>query len=173
MNSDLTQIIHVLCRDLPAASRLHHIAVASGYRESGISISALGTPQEKVLVAVRTTAIGIQIPLACYEEETRTVKPFGLTRSYLVHIIRIINDKFQDNDLRKQRLFASLQETFTNQPSEVFKESKEERRTRKRLEGLKLQAMGRKVHGDNSHERSTQETDTLYDDVPLDQLITK
>ena len=119
--------MHVLCRDISVASRLLHIAVAVGYRESGISVSAVGTPQEKVLAAIRTTAIRADVPLASYDEENQTIRPFGLTRAYLLSLLHIINDKFEENELRKQRLFRSLKEVHVQQTT-TASETKDQRK---------------------------------------------
>jgi tRNA wybutosine-synthesizing protein 3 len=110
------QIIHVLCRDLKAASNLLHVAVGAGYRESGISVSALESVQEKVLVAVRTTAIRAEVPLASYSKPHHGVVPFnGVSHAFLACMIHIINDKFEENERRKQKLFLSLKQSFEKQ----------------------------------------------------------
>jgi len=127
-----------LCRDIPAACRLLQLATISGYRESGISISSPGTAQEKVLVAIRTSAIRLDIPLAAYNTPKRSIIPFGLTKEYLTSLLKLVNEKFADNESRKIALFAALQADF-GKGNELPKESKEERRARKRMEGLKLQ----------------------------------
>src|SRR5271155_591261 len=97
---------------MAAASLLLHAAAASGYRESGISVSALGSQQEKVLIAIRTTAIRLDVPLAAYHGDTRTVRPLGLTHAYLVSLFNLINDRFNENEKRKQDLFNLVQQTF-------------------------------------------------------------
>jgi tRNA(Phe) wybutosine-synthesizing methylase Tyw3 len=103
-----------------------------------LSISAAGTPQEKIIAAIRTTAIRLDVPLASFDTITRTVRPFGLNHAYLITLINLVNEKFHENEIRKQKLFNSLQELFSLQGSVV--ETKEERRVRKRMEGLQLQA---------------------------------
>lgn len=162
--------MHVLCRDVPAASRLLHIATASGYRESGISISAIGTPQEKVLIAIRTTAIRTDIPLASYDGDTRTVRPFGLTRGYFVNLINLLNDKFSENDLRKQNLFTSLQGSLNTPQSTATNETKDQRRRRKREEGLRLQSA--KSQNDVLQDTRSGGKDVLNDSTSLDHLAT-
>jgi tRNA wybutosine-synthesizing protein 3 len=136
----LTQIIHVLCRDISSACTLLGVATQSGYRESGMSISASGTPQEKILVGIRTTAIRVDIPIAVYDD--RVVRPLGLTRGYLNWLFHFLDDKFQENERRKQALFISVQNQFTKTAPAV--ESKDDRRIRKRMEGLKLQAQSKR-----------------------------
>ena len=161
--------MHVLCRDVQAASRLLHIATAAGYRESGISVSSVGTPQEKVLVAVRTTAIRADVPLASYDGEYQSIRPFGLTREYFLNLIQIINDKFEKNELRKQKLLTLLNEVHAQQTT-TPSETKDQRRARKREEGLKLQATKSKIQHDTTH--NEREGDAILDDMSLDYSVT-
>ena len=161
--------MHVLCRDVHGASRLLHIATAAGYRESGISVSAVGTPQEKALVAIRTTAIRADVPLASYDGENQTIRPFGLTREYLLILLQIINDKFEENEQRKQRLLGSLNEVQAQQTT-TASETKDQRRTRKREEGLKLQAAKSEIPHNTT--RNEGEGDDILDDTSLDHLLT-
>ena len=161
--------MHVLCRDVSAASRLLHEAVACGYRESGISTSSLGTPHEKVLVAIRTTAIRADIPLATYDIE---IRPLGLTREYLVNLITIINEKFVENNLRRQNLEDNLRRLFDTHETHFPHETKEERRNRKRLEGLQTQAARKDNPTELIENNESPGLDILSDDVHLDQLIT-
>jgi tRNA wybutosine-synthesizing protein 3 len=164
--------VHVLCRDISAASRLLHIAVSCGYRESGFSISALGSPQEKVLVAIRTNAIRAEIPLASYDQEASEIRPFGLTCEYLVNLISIMNEKFAENNSRKQRLQDYLRPLFGTQEIKSLNETKEERRNRKRLEGLRTQAAKKDNQTEIIEPNMSRELDVFSDDVHLDQLIT-
>jgi tRNA(Phe) wybutosine-synthesizing methylase Tyw3 len=140
---------------------LLNIATVSGYRESGISISSTSTPQEKVLVAIRTTAIRLDIPLAYYDENNRTIRLLGLTRGYLCNLFGLVNDKFQENEERKQSLIEALQKSFTSPKVESTQDTKEERRIEKRLEGLRKQAAGKQVNN---------VTTTMDTDMDLDLL---
>jgi tRNA wybutosine-synthesizing protein 3 len=164
--------MHILCRDLSAASRLLHLATASGYRESGISISALGTPQEKVLAAIRTTAIRLDVPLACYFGENGAIRPFGLTREYLVNLFNLINNKFEENELRKLKLFKSLQDSFSIPQSASSNETKDQRRVRKREDGLKLQTAKNQMPHNKMSDQESGAKDVLDDNMSLDHLAT-
>jgi tRNA(Phe) wybutosine-synthesizing methylase Tyw3 len=144
------------------------MAVASGYRETGVSISALDSQQEKVLVAIRTTAIRMEVPLASYNEEISTVSPFGLTSSFLVSLIKIINCKFDENERRKQKLLQSLQQFFQKQCNQEVKETKQERWERMRAEGLKSKEVATRHHFPPSTE--TGEAPSEDEDMHLDQL---
>jgi tRNA(Phe) wybutosine-synthesizing methylase Tyw3 len=134
------KILHVLCRKIEAAITLLNVATSSGYRESGISISGLNTAQEKVIVAVRTTSFRLDVPLASYDEQSQLIRPFGFSRDNLASLIFQIDEMFRANTDRKDRLVHSLREAFQSQILQVGLETKEERRARKRIEGMHLQA---------------------------------
>jgi len=138
--------MHVLCRNISAASKLLHIAVTCGFRESGISVSGLESPHEKVLVAIRTTAIRAEIPLAFYDSDNFAIRPLNFTREYLMNVIAIINEKFAENNLRKEKLRDQLRSLFSTQKPLLPNETKEERRNRKRMEGLQIQAEHKDCH---------------------------
>jgi tRNA wybutosine-synthesizing protein 3 len=53
-------ILHILCRDIDSARTLYALAMGCGFRESGLSI---GT--KKIILAIRTTAFGLELPIAC------------------------------------------------------------------------------------------------------------
>jgi len=165
-------IVHVLCRDIPAATRLLNIATTTGYRESGISISSVSTPQEKVLVAIRTTAIRLDIPLASYNAETQIIHPLDLSQEYLIFLLKLVNDTFHENELRKQNLLETLRKSFTTSKVESTSETKEERRIKKRQEGLKRQAACNQAN-DNTAQRDIDHFLDVLDNTPsLDQLTT-
>jgi len=165
--------MHVVCRDISAASGLLHLATSAGYRESGISISAVATPQEKVLAAIRTTAIRVDVPLASCVGENQTIRPFGLTREYLVNLLKIINDKFEENEQRKKKLLASLKEAHAQHTS-TASETKDQRKARKREEGLRLQAAKSEIHRITTQHtmHNEGEQDDILDDMSLDHFVT-
>jgi tRNA(Phe) wybutosine-synthesizing methylase Tyw3 len=94
---------------MTAASHLLRAATSTGYRESGMSISGHATPQEKIMVAIRTTSLHLDIPLASYDSETSTVMLLGLTATYLGNLLNLANIKFKENEQRKDSLIAALQ----------------------------------------------------------------
>lgn len=53
-------ILHVLCRNIETARTLYAVVMGCGFRESGLSI---GT--KKIILAIRTTAFGLELPIAC------------------------------------------------------------------------------------------------------------
>lgn len=91
-------IIHVLCKDLSAAHKLHQLAFSCGYRESGIGIG------KKIMVAIRTTAFSLEVPLLL--EAKNLVTNEGL--KVLVHEC---NDRLIRNFSRIQRLLDALKKS--------------------------------------------------------------
>ena len=78
-------ILHVECRDISAAKRMHQTAIASGFRNSGISISAA----DRMIVAVRST---IKMDIPCIVNGTLLV-----TREQMEIWVTVANDKMQKN----------------------------------------------------------------------------
>jgi hypothetical protein len=143
-------------------------ATSVGYRESGLSISGAATPREKIIVAIRTTAIRLDIPLASCDTNS-IIRPFGLTGEYLETLFILVNDKFDENEARKQSLLASLRRAFVSHQTQAVlqqipSETKDQRRIRKRIEGLKLQETSSRV------KENTNEDDEDPDDI-LDGLL--
>ena len=149
---------------------LLHIATASGYRESGIAISAVATPQEKILVAFRTTAIRLDIPLGAYDEQSRHLSLFGLGVEYLRSLLKLVNIKFRENESRKDNLFKALQQSFNTTVLHRPAETKEERRTRKREEGIKLQRRKNQIQTTNYDQNEN--IDALDSYLGLDSIAT-
>jgi len=128
-----------------------------------MSISGHATPQEKIIVAIRTTSFRIDIPLASYNSESGTVKPLGFDNNYLFTLLKLANLKFHENEQRKDSLMTALQ-SLTEPQAEEVKETKEERRLRKREEGLRLQASSKAIKGNYSTGEGIRYGDTLDDD---------
>ena len=164
--------MHVLCRDLAAASRLLHLAIASGYRESGISFSGLGTTSEKVLIAIRTTAVRVDVPLASYDGETRTIRPFGSSEGYLINLPRILNEKFDQNESRKAKLFQSLQQLLIPKSSAAVEETPDEPKTRTRKHGRKFHVAKNRAKKGFMNEVKIPEKNVLDHNIPLDTTVT-
>ena len=135
-----------------------------------MSISTPATPQEKILVAIRTSAIRLDIPLGSFDVDNQTVRPFGLAKVYLANLLRMVNEKFCENERRKHALFTSLENAF-EKPKCSTPETKEERRARKRAEGLSLQKNAglEKIKTSNFNRDHNY---TFGSTIPLDQLTT-
>jgi tRNA(Phe) wybutosine-synthesizing methylase Tyw3 len=154
----------VLCRNITAASSLLHIAIASGYRESGIALSGVATAQEKIIVAIRTNAVRLDVPLGDYNPQTGYIHLFGLGAEYLNSLLKLVNVKFGENESRKENLVKALQHKFKATESQSPAETKEERRRRKREEGLRLQGLKNQKQVTYYEKRNI---DALDDDLPL------
>jgi hypothetical protein len=128
-----------------------------------MSISGHATPQEKIIVAIRTTSFRLDIPLASYNSESSTINPLGLESNYLRTLLNLANLKFKENEQRKESLLTALQYLKEKQ-YETTKETKEERRIRKQKEGLKVQASTKAIKGSYSTGEGIRYGDTLDDD---------
>jgi len=83
-----------------------------------------------------------------------------------------MNEKFAENNSRKQKLQDHLRSLFSTQEFNSLNETKEQRRNRKRLEGLETQASKKDNQPELIEPNKSPELDILSDDVHLDQLIT-
>jgi len=83
-----------------------------------------------------------------------------------------MNEKFAENNSRKQKLQDHLRSLFITQEFNSLNETKEQRRNRKRLEGLETQASKKDNQPELIEPNKSPELDILSDDVHLDQLIT-
>ena len=106
-------ILHVQCRDTDAAKRLLQVAKRANYHESGIVLSESG----KVMLAIRTTSYGLEMPLALTRNDGAStiteVDPSAacdLTRlvsdEFLAFAVGHANDKFASTQERLAALEA-------------------------------------------------------------------
>jgi tRNA G37 N-methylase Trm5/tRNA(Phe) wybutosine-synthesizing methylase Tyw3 len=93
-------LMHILCRDVASARRLHAIAMTCGFRESGISLSP-----KKVMLAIRSTAFSLEFPIA-----SRGELIIGL-RALTVGV-REANRRILANFARSDRLLAAIKDEF-------------------------------------------------------------
>ncbi|KAF7650253.1 hypothetical protein LDENG_00128580 [Lucifuga dentata] len=90
-------VLHVQCRRLQDAQLLHSVAVNSGFRNSGITISKTG----KIIMAVRSTH-GLEAPLT---HQGRLL----VGHEYIDFLIQLANQKMEENLRRIQRFYQNLQ----------------------------------------------------------------
>lgn len=90
-------IMHVQCRDVAAAKRLLQVALRAGYRESGLVLSE----SSKVMLAIRTTANCLEIPLAADGAQL-------VPDAYLAWVVDHANAKFSANAERLDGLHATF-----------------------------------------------------------------
>ncbi|SCU83085.1 LADA_0C09538g1_1 [Lachancea dasiensis] len=124
-------ILHVKCRSFHIASQLFNTAMSCGFRESGIGSNNI--------VAVRIN-IKLDVPIGYLDQETRELR-FFVSPAYIKLIDEMTLAKYNENARKMQELLKKIdsqvitiseQGSVDKQPAE----SKEERRQRKRREGL-------------------------------------
>jgi tRNA wybutosine-synthesizing protein 3 len=93
-------LLHVICRDLDSARILHGIAMSSGFRESGLSISP-----KKIMLAIRTTAYCLEFPIARGNE-------FIIDQRALRIGVDEANKKIRSNFARLDRLLNRMKDSF-------------------------------------------------------------
>ncbi|XP_062013510.1 tRNA wybutosine-synthesizing protein 2/3/4 [Rosa rugosa] len=89
-------IIAVECRDVAAAQVLVSKAIASGFRESGITSS-----NKRVIIAIRCS-IRLEVPLGSSRE-------IMVSREYLRFLVGVANEKFEANRKRTEAFLEALQ----------------------------------------------------------------
>lgn len=97
-------IMHVVCRDLDSAKELLQWGIACGFRESGVVLG-----NKKIMCAIRTTANGLEIPIA------HTAKELFVSDHYLKWIVGIANDKFVANKRKTDQLLEAFKVKFHSQ----------------------------------------------------------
>ncbi|ETV77774.1 hypothetical protein, variant [Aphanomyces astaci] len=89
-------IMHVQCRDEESAKALLQVGLACGFRESGVVLG-----NKRTMVAIRTTANAMEIPIALQGQ-------LMVTDAYLRWILDIANQKFHANRSKTDKLFAAM-----------------------------------------------------------------
>jgi len=94
-------ILHVQCRDLEAAKRLHTLSLEAGYRNSGLTLGKSG----KITLAVRSTH-GLEVPLTDPEGNLL------VDRRYIDFVVGEANRKLGENEVKfrsfESKVFSSL-----------------------------------------------------------------
>ncbi|SCU90272.1 LANO_0D08174g1_1 [Lachancea nothofagi CBS 11611] len=122
-------ILHVKCRDFQSASKLFNTAMSCGFRESGIGSNNI--------VALRVN-IKLDVPIGFMDDSTGQLV-FFVTQNYINIINEMTLTKYTENSKKMQELYEKieLQIVTSKEPaSDKQVETKEERRVRKRKEGL-------------------------------------
>ncbi|XP_070831139.1 tRNA wybutosine-synthesizing protein 3 homolog [Chaetodon trifascialis] len=90
-------VLHVQCRRLEDAQLMHSVAINSGFRNSGLTVSKTG----KIITAVRSTH-GLEVPLT---NEGRLL----VEHEYIRFLTQIANQKMEENLRRIHRFYQNLQ----------------------------------------------------------------
>ncbi|XP_035580191.1 LOW QUALITY PROTEIN: tRNA wybutosine-synthesizing protein 3 homolog [Zalophus californianus] len=119
-------VLHVQCRQLQDAQILHSVAIDSGFRNSGITVGKRG----KTMLAIRSTH-GLEVPLSHKGK-------LMVTEEYIDFLLKIANQKMEENKKRIERLYNCLQhalekENITNaRPKRKSKTKNKSSYTRKK-----------------------------------------
>uniref|UniRef100_T2MBD8 tRNA wybutosine-synthesizing protein 3 homolog n=1 Tax=Hydra vulgaris TaxID=6087 RepID=T2MBD8_HYDVU len=93
-------ILHLQCRNLEQAQNMLAIALACGYRNSGLVIGK----KKKIMLAVRQSH-GLEVPLVFNDK----VK---VSNEYIHQLVLAANIKMDENFLRIKKFFENLKEEF-------------------------------------------------------------
>ncbi|XP_071760725.1 tRNA wybutosine-synthesizing protein 3 homolog isoform X1 [Centroberyx gerrardi] len=94
-------VLHVQCRRLEDAQLMHSVAVNSGFRNSGLTVSKTG----KIITAVRSTH-GLEVPLS---RQGRLL----VEQDYIHFLVQVANQKMEENLRRIQRFHQNLQSALS------------------------------------------------------------
>lgn len=96
-------VLHVQCREIEDARKMHAAAVSSGFRNSGITLGKSG----KVMMAVRSTH-GLEAPLS-------NCGKMLVSEEYVDYLVELANNKLEENFGRIQRFFTNFKMTLEEQ----------------------------------------------------------
>lgn len=131
---------------------LHHArpllsaAINSGFRESGVqSLKNLDDPEACPMLAVRTAGLGLEAVIARVAKDADGEPDcfqYLVTEDYATMLLKISNERFEANKQRIEKFRAFLREAMALEAKKTRQdggwESPEERRQRKRKEGLRV-----------------------------------
>lgn len=171
-------ILHIQCASLAHARPLLSAAINAGFRESGVqSLRILDDPEAGVMLAVRTAGLTFETVVGCLGEQglQRMV-----TEDYLAMCAEVVNQRFRWNSERKERLTKEIKMAMQRQVAEETRihawEDKDERRRRKREQGLLRQKqlitaleLDLEEDGDNTSERR-QSNGNTEESIDLEKL---
>lgn len=116
-------VLHVQCRNMTEAQKVHRAALESGFRNSGLSVSRAG----KVVSAVRSTH-GLEVPLT--DDDGSDL----VTKEYVEFVVRKSNSKLIENLERIRKFEDKLREVQVCvkdesivKPKEVYRNKKKKR----------------------------------------------
>ncbi|XP_031734535.1 tRNA wybutosine-synthesizing protein 3 homolog [Anarrhichthys ocellatus] len=96
-------VLHVQCLRLDDAQLMHSVAINSGFRNSGLTVSKTG----KIITAVRSTHC-LEVPLS---HEGKLL----VEHEYIHFLTRIANQKMEENLRRIHRFYQNLQSALTTE----------------------------------------------------------
>ncbi|GFR91356.1 tRNA wybutosine-synthesizing protein 3 homolog [Elysia marginata] len=146
-------VMHVQCQTLEDARQMHQLAVASGFRNSGITVGGKG----KIITAVRSTH-SLEVPLS--SKGQLLVSP-----QHLDYLVDSANRKMEENSLRINRFEANLQHLSSDKPEHKSGTSKQHRKSAKHEE------TSTKPDKSSPQESETKDTKDFYTSDSLSLFI--
>lgn len=157
-------ILHVFAASLHDARPLLAAAINAGFRESGVqSLKALEDEEAGAMIGIRTaglvfeTIIGVVVPNEEGQEKMQAI----VSEEYLKMCAGVIQERFQGNEIRKQRLIKELEAVVKRADDDANAESEEDRRQRKKEEGLQRQ---QEMQNERSKEKAEEANGDLLED---------
>ena len=133
------KIIHIMTENLDLAQAIIHVALSSGFRESGI-MSTKSPP----MLAVRTNGLSFDSIIGYWNPETQDVF-YTVDDDYLCSLIDISNMRFRENDRRREHFLVGIEKALQrgDKSTKSNWEPADVRKERLRAEGLAKQAAKR------------------------------
>lgn len=119
-------ILHVKCKSLDTAGSLYTAAMNTGFRESGIGTN--------FNVAIRTS-IRLDVPIGYYDPSDETLWLY-VSQEYLAFLDKLSVERFRENFTKMNLLYKAIEQLDDTDSRVDTRETKEQRRERKRREGL-------------------------------------
>ncbi|KAI0431794.1 methyltransferase TYW3-domain-containing protein [Xylaria sp. FL1042] len=149
-------ILHVLTASLEHAQLLLRCGLQAGFRESGaINLTSTAGEATTPIVAVRSMGLSLESLIGIQEDG---VAKCTVSNDYLLSLLRIANERFEENRKRIERFRTTILEA-SKPPKKrdgTEWEDAQARRERKREEGLRRKA---ELQGQSQKERDTGKSD--------------
>ena len=136
--------MHITARTLDAARALLGTSFQAGLRNSGISISSKG----RFTIGIRSAPAGLNVPIAQANVSGDAYKLL-VSPEYLVRLLHIAQAQMADNAMRIERLTEAVRAMLQSKSNGSEWEPADERRERKKREGLARQTRAKKPPSDS------------------------
>jgi len=131
------KILHIQTLDLQTARIILTAALSAGFRESGIMNPGL-TEHSFPMIAIRCNGLAMDSIIGVMNASHPSIKMI-VDENYLKTMMLISSLRFEDNRRRIDAFSGKIEQVLFNQGQALTKESKGERKIRKREEGLRRQ----------------------------------
>ncbi|CAZ86625.1 unnamed protein product [Tuber melanosporum] len=142
-------ILHIQTLDLQTARIILTAALSAGFRESGIMNPGL-TEHSFPMIAIRCNGLVVDSIIGVMNVTPSGIKMI-VDENYLKTMMLVSSLRFEDNKRRIDAFSGKIEQVLFNQGQAPSKESKGERKIRKREEGLRRQRILRaaQAHGES------------------------